>query len=327
MCQELHLDLHGQRLLAAVSGGGDSLALLCCLYLLRPWLGCTLHVLHVDHGLRPESPNEALVVAGYCASWGIPCTLRQAAVAEHAACHGLGLEEAGRQLRYAVLEEERQRLPAAWILTGHQQEDLEEDVLLRLIRGTGWPALGGMQALDADRHLLRPLLCCAPQELRALLHACQVPWLEDSSNADSRFRRNRLRHSVLPLLRAENPSLHRSIAQLHTLAQLDAAHWTTVLDAALRACPWQETAAGITLPALLLRRLDQAGRLRLYLRTMNWLHHRHGHTGQARASSLFALDAAWQAGRGGTCFQFPGTLEARLHHGAIHFGPASPKKH
>lgn len=316
--RDLGVTLREKSLLLAVSGGADSLALLTILALLRPQLGCALRVLHVDHRLRPESSKEARLVADRCAAWDIPCAVRAVDVGVYAAAHALGVEDAGRKIRYALLEEERRRVGADWILTGHHRDDLEEDVLLRLIRGVGWPALGGMAAVDRRRRVLRPLLLTAPEILRALLRACGLPWAEDSSNADTRYRRNRLRHDVIPLLRRENPSLHRSICTVWQLAREDQRHWETLLDAAVLRNPPLEDADGITLPRSLLRGLDGAGRLRLYLRVLRQLQEKTGH-GQARAETLLALDAAWRDGRGGTRFQLPGGSVAMVRRGSVRF--------
>lgn len=316
--RELHLRLQKRRLLLAVSGGADSLALLVVLVLLRPHWNYKLSVFHLDHQLRPESPEEAQMVVQRCAAWGIPCVARAVDVAAYAEQRGLGLEEAGRKIRYTLLEKERRRIGADWILTGHHRADLEEDVLLRLIRGAGWPALGGMPALDRRRRVLRPLLCSAPDDLRTLLRACGLPWAEDPSNADLHYTRNRLRHGILPLLREENPSLHRNIRTLWRLAREDAAHWEALLDNALAQTPLQKDTAGITAPRALLRALDGSGRLRLYLRVLCTLRENVGY-GQARAETLFALDTAWREGRGATRFQLSGGITATLHHGNIHF--------
>ena len=318
--RELRVGLQKRRLLLAVSGGADSLALLAILVLLRPHWHCELGVFHLDHQLRPESPEEARMVVRRCAAWGIPCVARAGDVAAYAGQRGLGLEEAGRKLRYTLLEKERRRIGADWILTGHHRADLEEDVLLRLIRGAGWPALGGMPALDRRRRVLRPLLCSAPEDLRTLLRVCGLSWVDDPSNADPRYTRNRLRHGILPLLRAENPSLHRSIRTLWRLAREDAAHWEALLDNALTQTALQETPEGITAPRALLRALDGSGRLRLYLRILRMLRENIGY-GQARAETLFALDAAWREGRGATRFQLPGGITAALRHGNILFMP------
>lgn len=308
------LPLHGQSLLVALSGGADSTALLTILALLRPHKGHCVRVLHVDHGLRPESPAEAQSVAALCAAWSIPCHLVTAPVAEYAAGQRSGLEEAGRHLRYQLLEAERQKCGAGWCVTGHHRDDLAEDMLMRLVRGTGWPGLAGMTAVDAGRHLLRPLLLCDPQELRKLLREYGLGWHEDPSNADITYSRNRMRHSILPLLRAENPSLHQGLENLWTLAHADTQHWEHTLEQALVRHNVRLCGPQVSLPRALLRDMDRATRLRLYMRAIKILGQ-----GQARAETLFKLDESWSAGRGGTLFQLPGGIEARLLSGNITF--------
>lgn len=322
-CQEeLHLP-HGAHLLLAVSGGADSCALALILHILTPCLGLTLHALSVDHCLRPEAADEARHAQHVCVSLGIPCVVRQADVPTYASTHGLGLEDAARRLRYAQLEEERCACRAQYIALGHHTHDLAEDILLRLTRGAGWPALGGMVARDEARHLLRPLLATEPMALRGVLKECGFSWCEDHSNADRRFRRNRLRHDVLPRLRAENPALDRTLLHVWRLARLDADYWDSQLDAALAVCPWHDDGTSLLLPASLLHSLMPAARLRLYLRAVRYLLSRRigttSHVGQARAHTLLALDAALRQGRGNTRFQLPGGMEAHLARHTVRF--------
>ena len=326
-CRDVLCLPRGARLLLAVSGGADSCALAVIMHLLAPRLGLTLHACTVDHALRPEAASDALYARQLCISLDIPCTICQANVRDYAATHRLGLEDAGRHLRYALLEQQRVHYKAEWIALGHHAGDVSEDVLLRLVRGTGWPALGGMQGRDPTRHILRPLLFADPAELRRLLKECHIDWREDSSNADLHFRRNRLRHAVLPLLRAENPALDRSLNSLWQLARLDADYWNTQLDAILADCPWQEEADGLLLPAELLQHVLPAVRLRLYMHAIRHLRTRQrpGVKGQARAHTLFALDAALSQRHGSKRFQLPGGIEAQLIKGGIRFSLVETK--
>lgn len=331
-CRELGLQA-GARLLLALSGGADSTALAVLLHVLTPRLGLSLFALSVDHGLRPESAKDAEQARALCRWLGIPCTVRRRDVAEAARGWGCGLEDAGRRVRHALLEEERAALGADWIVLGHHAGDLSEDVLLRLTRGAGWPALAGMTAKDDARRLLRPLIFTPPKDLRALLRELHVPWREDASNASPAFRRNRLRLNVLPQLRKENPALDKSCATLHRLAELDSDFWERALDAALAAQPWQEIEEGgapaILLPAALLAGLHPAARLRLYVRGIKaLLGHAAGSRGQPRGATLLALDVALREGRGNTRFQLPGNVEALVRGGSVSFTKAahSPRK-
>ena len=322
----------GSRLLLALSGGADSTALAALFHLLAPRLGLSLLALSVDHGLRPESAADARHAERLSRWLGIPCRVRRQDVAAAAREWGCGLEDAGRRVRYALLEEERKAAKADWIVLGHHAGDLGEDVLLRLTRGAGWPGLAGMAAVDARRSLLRPLLFTSPEPLRGLLHELGVGWREDASNQSPAFRRNRLRHEVLPLLRRENPALDRSFVTLHRLGQLDGDFWEKMLDAALAAHPWQEmeedAGPGLLLPPALLADLHLAARLRLYVRALRALGQgaAPGNGAQPRGATLLALDEALREGRGNTRFQLPGGIEATLRRGGILFKkPLTPR--
>lgn len=342
----------GSRLLLALSGGADSTALALVLHLLAPRLGLTLHALSVDHGLRSESAQDADFVLQFCKKLGIACVVRQANVRGLAASDKIGIEDAARKLRYALLEHERAALGADFIALGHHAADVSEDVLLRLTRGTGWPALGGMAARDDGRHLLRPLLATDAQALKDLLRVCGISWCEDASNQSRQYKRNRLRLDVLPLLRQENPSLDRTVHDLWQMARLDEDYWNTTLDAALAVNPWivggleaelrenDDAASGpsLTLPAKLLTGLHPAARLRLYVRAVRYLcgmgrNHENDRDdspgqlhGQARARTLLALDEALANGRGNTRFQLPGGLEAYLKGGSVVFGRCAARR-
>lgn len=307
----------GVSLVLGLSGGADSTALAVVLHALAPRLDLRLHGLSVDHGLRPEAEADAAQARYMAHSLGLPCRIRQADVRGLAAREGRGLEDAARRLRYALLEEERQACGADFIALGHHAGDLSEDVLLRLLRGAGWPALGGMPARDDARRLLRPLLHTDPAALRQLLRLCGLTWREDASNHDTRFLRNRLRHTVLPLLRAENPSLDRSLGSLWQLAQQDADYWRQQTDAALANCPWQESSAAagrqVYLPPALLQPLHPAARLRLYLRAVRRL------CGSADAAPDATPDGRAAGALAGLTddAKADGSAPAHLHSGAL----------
>lgn len=294
----------GMTLLVGVSGGADSLALLLALRWLAPRLGLRLHAAVLDHGLRPESAAEARAVSALCRRVGVPCRAESADVAALAARECCGAEDAGRRARYAFFAAERLRVNADWVCTAHQSDDLCEDVLLRLVRGTGWPGLGGMPAVDPQRRILRPLLMTERQDIDAFLTELGVLPVRDPSNHDPAYRRNRLRHDVLPLLRAENPALGESVRSLWDLARCDADYWSRQLGG-LHSRNGRE--APIAIPARTLRGLHRAARLRLYKRLLDRLG-----PGQPLAACLIALDEAWMAGHGGACVQFPGGKTARI---------------
>ena len=291
----------------AFSGGADSTALA----LLLRCLGVPLMLAHLDHQLRPESAEEAVAAAAFADRLGVPCAVRRVDVGALARAGGLGLEDAGRRARYAFFEDLRRA--EGWIVTGHHLDDLSEDVLLRLVRGAGWPGLGGMKAMDPVRRLMRPLLGTPRAALEAFLRSLGVAWIEDASNRSDTFRRNRLRNHVLPLLRAENPSLSRSVRTLWELAREDERYWDAELSSVF--AQLRREGGALILPRAAFIGLPRAARLRVYA----GLFSRFGR-GQAQAETLFRLDEAALASRSRRLFQFPGAVCIETSGGGLRVG-------
>ncbi len=313
--QELHISLEKTHCLLAVSGGADSLALLCLWQWLRPVYDLSFSVLHINHHLRPESTAEAHCVQALCAAWKIPCFVEDIYFEQKS-----GLEEAARHKRYALYEHYRQHCKASWVCLGHHLGDVQEDVLMRLIRGAAWPALGGMVALDTTRHILRPLLLQEPQSLRRILQKAGLSWAEDATNTDRHYLRNRVRHDILPYFHAENPAFAQKITEVWQCAQYDKEHWQEVIQNLCQEYHISVQENRLILPAKLLQKSNKATRLRLYTHALKALQNTDPNVhGQGRAQTLFKLDEALQAGRGNTLFQFSGSLTAKIHKNAITF--------
>lgn len=309
--------LDGRPVVLAVSGGLDSVALTVILKALSKRLGCSPAVAHMDHGLRAESCQDAAFVAGFCGEAGLPCQSVRKDVASLAQAWKTGIEDAGRRARYGWLEEVRQQRDAACVITAHHLDDLAEDQLLRLIRGVGWPALGGMRAWDAGRRVLRPLLMTRKAELRSLLEELGIAWREDASNQDPAYARNRVRADILPLFTRENSDYLGAAAELWRQARLDEIHWN---DAMLSIPASSSEDGGTTfLPDSALRSSSQALRLRLYKRAVEA-----SGPGQALAGQLHNLDEAWRNRLAGKSIQFPGGKEARVERGGISFTASLP---
>ena len=240
---------HGGVVVAAVSGGADSMALLDVLRQLAPTHGWRLHVAHVNHGLRgAESAADAAFVARWAERAGLACTVRTLDVA--AAQRGRASpENVARRLRYRQLAGIARRERAPFIGLAHHQDDQAETVLLHLLRGSGLAGLAGMRhasplrvgadadvpARPADRAaagdaptcaqyaagitLVRPLLDVSRAELRAYCARRGLPFREDSTNETTTPQRNWLRHTVLPLLETRYPAANRTLARAaHVLA-------------------------------------------------------------------------------------------------------------
>ena len=195
-CKANGLLSKGDHVVCAVSGGADSMALLWALYLLRDSYALQLSAAHFDHGLRgAESDADAAFVEQFCKDYGIDFHLGRGTVV----AGSKGLEAAARDARYAFF----QTLPGK-IATAHTADDNAETVLMHLVRGTGLKGLGGIS--PARDRLIRPMLGVTRQEVLAFLEQYSIPYRNDSSNGTDDFLRNRLRHHVMPILQAENPS-------------------------------------------------------------------------------------------------------------------------
>lgn len=202
----------GSSILVAVSGGGDSVALLHLLVRFAEGSKIRLAVAHLDHGLRRGSRADRRFVEKLAAELGLPCLGDRREVAPLRRS-GESPEEAARRVRRAFLREARDRAGADSIAMGHTLDDQAETVLMRLARGAGATALTGM-APSGPGPFIRPLLRMERATLRDYLQGRELAFREDPSNRDLRFDRNRVRRLVLPVLReALNPRAARHLVK------------------------------------------------------------------------------------------------------------------
>lgn len=228
----------GARVLVGLSGGGDSVALLRLLLEVAPAYPLEVRAAHLDHGLRPESAQDARWVRDCCARLRVPLVTERVEVAALARSSGCGIEDAGRQARRDFLQRQAELQGCAAIALGHQRGDQAETVLHRLLRGTSLSGLAAMRFRQGS--YIRPLLGWSRQDLEAYLSSRGQDFLQDASNSDPRFTRNRLRHEVLPLLRQYNPRLESHLAALAARAAEEEGYWQAQVSTAL---------TGLRLPA------------------------------------------------------------------------------
>ena len=229
------------RCVVAVSGGADSICLLDVLARLHG--PRRLVVAHVDHGFRPESARDAAHVAALAEGLGVTCESVRVDGPALARTLGIGLELAGRILRYTALVEIAAGHRAARVATGHTRDDGSESMLMHLIRGSGLAGLRGIaasQTLDvgalaltgergvpsaasARLHVIRPLLHVGRADTGAYCHARGLAWLADPTNDDPRHLRNRVRHHLLPVLRTYNPAVDAALERTARVLREDAA--------------------------------------------------------------------------------------------------------
>lgn len=202
-CRESGLFGPGDRVICAVSGGKDSMAMLWCLWSLRDKLKISVSAAHFNHKLRgSESDGDEAFVRDFCRGFGIECAFGSGEIHPD----GKGLEAAAREARYDFL---LGLDPKAKIATAHTAGDNGETILMHLLRGTGLKGLGGIPPRRG--RIIRPMLCVTRDEISAYLEELGIPHREDSSNLGDDFLRNRLRHGVMPVLLRENPAFLENI--------------------------------------------------------------------------------------------------------------------
>jgi tRNA(Ile)-lysidine synthase len=240
----------GERVLVAVSGGADSVALLHVLRALAPDFALTLHVAHVDHRLRADSADDAAFVTRLGAQLGVPVTVVAVDVPG-----GGSREEAARRVRYAALERVAIDIGASRIAVGHTADDQAETVVMRLLEGAGARGLAGIPAVRG--RIVRPLLETRRTAILDALHALDQEWREDPSNTDRRFVRNRVRLDVLPRLVATSPGARDALWRTARLARetVDALEAAAAAALARLAVP---EANAVTLPLAELRTLPRS---------------------------------------------------------------------
>lgn len=303
--------LHGQRLVLGVSGGADSLALLCGCLLITP--AEQLIVAHLDHQLRPESARDAEWVRQFCHERSIKFVSEKLAPLEST----VGLEERARSARYEFLTRIAIEQNSRFVLVAHHADDQAETVLHQLLRGSGLRGAAGIpetRTLAADVTLVRPLLNVTRIEVLKFLEARQQPFLEDLTNTDERLTRNRLRQVVLPLLRESiNPQITEALCRFAQQARETADYLKaeaislltkSQLDANAGEVQIQTSIFG-TAPALLQREAF----VQIWMQ-QNWPRQ---HLSTAHLDRLLALCAT--GGRG--AIDLPGGIRAELRRGVL----------
>ena len=196
--------LPGDRVVCAVSGGADSVALLFALYLLSQEFNIVLSAAHFNHNLRgDESDRDEMFVRQLCDRLDVPLYVGAGPVV----VGKKGLEAAARDARYRFFN-----TLSGKIATAHTADDNAETVLMHLIRGTGLKGLGGISPVNGN--LIRPMLTITRREVLNFLQEYKLSYVTDSSNETDCFTRNRLRHHVIPLLRQENPAVSENLSAM-----------------------------------------------------------------------------------------------------------------
>jgi len=310
--QERDLFAGQTRVVLAVSGGPDSVALLLILAHLRAALNLDLWIAHFDHGLRDRAEREAerTLVCHLAEELGLILLVGRGDTRAHARRHHLSPEEAARILRYAFLAREAERLDAGAVATGHTASDQVETVLMHLIRGSGLAGIAGMQPrapwpfpAHSGLVLVRPLLAVSRRQSERY---CQEEGLSpclDATNLQLEPLRNRVRHELLPLLRRYNPRAERALLRLADAAAADAAYLDETANLFWQALA-RRSRHSVEFTRLELAALSPALQSRLLLASAQ---HLLGDAPQIETVHLRAMQAAL-AGRGNRRLSLPGGL-------------------
>jgi tRNA(Ile)-lysidine synthase len=235
--RERHLFAQGRKILAAVSGGVDSMVLLQALHSLAPAHRWQIVVAHFNHQLRGRASNaDETLVRRTASRLGCDCVVGRADVKQAAARAKVSVEMAARKLRHEFLARTARRRRISTIALAHHADDQVELFFLRLLRGAGGEGLAGMKwrspsPADPSISLARPLLDCSKAELLAYARKQRVPYREDATNAATDILRNRIRHELLPLLRKQyQPGLDRVVLRLMEIAGAESAFVSDAAD-------------------------------------------------------------------------------------------------
>jgi tRNA(Ile)-lysidine synthase len=257
-------------IVVAVSGGADSLCLLHLLCQLcgpdRRYPAVRLHVAHLNHQLRGEaSAQDAASVAQLAEAWDLPATIGTIDVPALARREHRSLEDAARTARYRFLREVAQQCTyepgEALIAVAHHMDDQAETLLLHWLRGGGIISMVGLQPRQQD--VIRPLLAVAHADTLAYCRQHQLVPLDDASNSDTRFLRNRIRHDLLPFLESINPGIRATLLRNAEVMRVDVdwieaqvdACWPTVVRAEQDGCIRLRRSELLSLPLSLQRHL------------------------------------------------------------------------
>jgi len=299
--EEYGLLARGEMVVVGVSGGADSLCLLDVLCRLKPEYDVSLHVAHLDHGIRgQEAKEDAIFVRKLCEQRGLDYTIGRWNVPRYARKYRLSLEEAARQARYAFLGQVARRVGSRTVAVAHNADDQAETVLMHFLRGSGLAGLRGMLPVSwmdelrlASRReslplesgrvkLIRPLLRVWREQVEAYCRARGLAPRFDRSNLDQTYFRNRLRHQVLPYLETVNPNIRELLlrtAQVaagdyQVLRQVLGDQWPDVVRSASEQAIILDRAAFEKLPIGLQRSFirESVHRLEFSLRDIDWVH-------------------------------------------------------
>lgn len=229
----------GDHIIAGVSGGADSVCLLLLLQAYGRKVPLSLAVAHVEHGIREDAMEDARYVEELCGQMGIPFFLTRRDVRSLALEERCSEEDAGRRVRYQAFRQAAERLGGGKVAVAHNSNDNAETMLFHLFRGSGIKGISGIPPVreEGGTSIIRPILCLEREEVEAYLRERQVPWRTDSTNSGDEYRRNRIRHHILPYVQQEIAGgAVRHMAQTARQLRETESYLAEQTESALRTC-------------------------------------------------------------------------------------------
>jgi tRNA(Ile)-lysidine synthase len=314
-CRRYRLVSERDTVLAAVSGGADSVALLLALLELRETLGIRVKAAHLDHRFRgDESREDAAFVRDLCTRLDVPCFTEEVNVPRFVLAHGYSKQEAARMLRYQYLVKVMKLEYCQRIATGHTADDQAETVLMRVLRGAGPDGLSGIPHRGEGGMVIRPLLDIRRADIETWLTARGVTWRTDSSNLQTDYLRNRIRHRLVPVLEEYNPSIQDALVRMGAIMTDVAAHLERATDEALPGVVQSARRGLFALDSVQLAHYDEALQRSLFRRVFASLRPDLGPLASRHVDNLLEL---LRRGDVGASVELPGGARARLEHGRL----------
>jgi tRNA(Ile)-lysidine synthase len=318
----------GVHVLAACSGGADSVALVRALVEAKRSGGGAGRVFvgHVNHGLRgAESNADEAWLRAACETWNLPFVFRRIPrETNRAGGTAERSEESLRNDRYRLLTEMAEEVGARFVALAHTRDDQAETVLFRLLRGSGLRGLAGMQTsrpLSGSVTLIRPLLASSRHDLRSWLHRLEQPWREDATNSNPRYARNRVRNDLLPYLRESvGPQADAALVRIAEQAGEAQNLIDQLAEQLLAACDAATASEGIALNVAPLANqppLLVVEALRVAWRTAGWPEQAMTHRWWRELATLA------QSPDGAPSLNLPGNVLARRAGGELLLAPVS----
>ncbi|MBI5050126.1 MAG: tRNA lysidine(34) synthetase TilS [Nitrospirae bacterium] len=256
---------HGDHVLIGLSGGADSVSLTLILTKLRRDFNLSLSAVYINHGLRPEeTKNEESFCKALCDNLAVDFFIKTADVEEYAKDRKLNIQEAARELRYQAYEGLSDEINASRIALGHNADDQTETVLMRLLRGSGRRGLSGIPPVRGK--IIRPLIEIERREIEDFLsvnsslitHHSSLSFMIDSSNLKKDYLRNKIRLTVVPELKKQNPSLVKGICRVADIAREEDAYLELIVTKTLMKLVSRKNKEAIELFLLPLETMDRA---------------------------------------------------------------------